>query len=139
MPKARGRMLSSTISTSPRVNALSLKSALIFTWLLSHADDQGRLPANPATLKGIVCPLRADISKHNIGVALAEMEERNIVKVYTPEDFTYSPIDELLQILDWWEYQHLRDPKPSKYPAPRNWQDRVGKQSRDNKGQFIRE
>jgi predicted transcriptional regulator len=76
--KARARMLSPTISTSPRVNAMSLKSVLVYTWLLAHADDQGRLTSNPATLKGIVCPLRNDITEQDIGRALTEMEERGL-------------------------------------------------------------
>ena len=46
--KARARMLSPTISTSERVNMLSTKAALLYTWLLAHCDDQGRLSADPA-------------------------------------------------------------------------------------------
>jgi len=137
--KARARMLASSISVSPRVNAMMLKSALIYTWLLSHADDQGRLPFNPATLKGIICPLRVDISEQDISCALAEMEERGLVETYTPEDFTWSPVHELLQIKDWWDYQHLRDPQPSKYPPPRGWRDKVGSQQRDERGRYIRD
>jgi hypothetical protein len=134
--KARARMLSSTISTSERVNALSLKSALIYTWLIPHCDDQGRIGSNPANIKGIVVPLRSDISVEEVSRALAEMEERGLVKTYEPEGFTWSPITELLQVLDWWDYQHLRDPQASKYPAPPGWRDKVGKQSRDERGKY---
>lgn len=134
--KARARMLSPSISTSERVNALSLKSALIYTWLIPHCDDQGRMGSTRASIKGIVCPLRSDIDENDIGRALFEMEERGLIKTYEPEDFTWSPIHELLQVLDWWDYQHLRDPKPSKYPAPRGWRDKVGSQSRDEQGRY---
>jgi len=134
--KARARMLAPSISTSERVNVLSLKAALIYTWLITHCDDQGRMGSSPGTIKGIVCPLRIDISEDDIRRVLVEMEERGLIKTYKPEDFTWSPIQELLQVLDWWDYQHLRDPQPSKYPAPRGWQDKVGTQSRDEQGRY---
>lgn len=132
-------MLSPTISTSERVNALALKSALIYTWLICHADDQGRMGANPATIKGVVCPLRSDISEQDISVALIEIEARGLIKTYQPEKYEWSPITELLQILDWWDYQHLRDPQASKYPAPHGWQDRVGSQARNEQGRYSRD
>jgi hypothetical protein len=129
-------MLSPTISTSPRVNAMSLKSALVYTWLLSHCDDQGRFAGDAATVKGVVCPLRTDISEDDIKLSLVEMESRGLIQAYKPEDFAWSPIQDLIQIVDWWDYQHLRDPQPSKYPAPHGWQDRIGAQTRDERGRY---
>jgi hypothetical protein len=116
-----------------------LKSALIYTWLIAHCDDQGRMAGDASTIKGIVCPLRNDISVDDVGCALAEMEEKGLVQTYAPEEMTWSPIHELLQVLDWWEYQHLRDPQASKYPAPRGWRDRSGNQSRDEQGRYLRD
>lgn len=136
--KARARMLAPSISVSPRVNGLSLKSTLIYTWLIAHADDQGRMAGDAATIKGIVCPLQREISVDDVGCALSEMEERGLVKVYSPEDMTWSPVSSLIQICDWWDYQALHDPQPSKYPPPRGWQDRVGAQQRSDHGRFGR-
>ena len=91
------------------------------------------------TIKGVVCPLRSDINEDDVLRALAEMEERGLVITYTPEDQVWSPVRDLLQVADWWEYQHLRDPQPGKYPAPRSWRDRVSGQQRNELGRYQRE
>jgi hypothetical protein len=133
-------MLSPTISTSERVNALSLKSALIYTWLVAHADDQGRLSANPATIKALVVPLREDISQEDVARALSDMEDMGLVSIYSASEAGgWSPSDKVLQLKDWFDFQHLRDPQASKYPASEDWRDRVGRQSRDEQGQYRRE
>ena len=136
MKKARARMLAPTISVSPRVNGLSLKAALIYTWLLAHCDDQGRMSGDAATSRGIVCPLRSDISIEDVRLALSDMEDVGLISIYEPPDMQWAPTPEIIQVLDWWDYQHLRDPQPSQYPAKRGWHDKIGNQSRDERGRY---
>ena len=69
-------MLSGSISTSERVNKLSLKAALLYTWMLAHCDDQGRISADPHTVKGTVCPMRRDIRERDIQGLLEEASGR---------------------------------------------------------------
>jgi hypothetical protein len=135
-------MLSPTISISERVNRLSLKAALLYTWLLAHADDQGRLSGDAKTVKAIVCPLRDDITREEIPRLLTEIEMHGLIYVYSPGDSDsddWCPTDTIIQIADWWSYQMLREAKLSTYPPLRDWQDRVGKQSRDSFGRYISE
>jgi hypothetical protein len=144
MPRtARGRMLWGSISTSERVNRLSLKAALLYTWLLPHADDQGRMSANPATIKAVVIPMRDDISLDEIEYLLLEIEKARLIRVYTPSKaIGWSPNDRdlMLQINEWWDYQALREPKASRYPPPRGWdKDRVGSQTRNKFGRYSRD
>ena len=145
MPRtAKARMLWGSISTSERVNRLSLKAALLYTWLLPHADDQGRMSGSPATIKAVVVPMRTDITESEILDLLHEIEHQNLITLYLADerrletgDFT--PNDFLLQINDWCEYQALREPKASRYPPPRGWnKDRVESGSRDKSGRYHR-
>ena len=131
--KAKARMLWGNISTSERVNQLSLKAALLFTWMIAHADDQGRMSGNPATVKGIVCPMRDDITKADIVDLLREIEDKELILIYPAyEQYLNWPIeDAIIQIIDWWDYQALREPQASKYAAHECWQDRIGRQARD--------
>lgn len=129
-------MLAPSISVSPRVNDLSLKAALIYTWLLAHCDDQGRMSGDAATVRGIVCPLRRDISEEDVRLALSDIEDKDLIRIYEPPDMQWSPTVEILQVMDWWSHQNLRDPKPSQYPAQRDWQDKIGNQSRDERGRY---
>lgn len=137
--KARARMLSPTISTSERVNLLSLKDALLYTWLLPHADDQGRLTGVPITIKALVVPLREDLSVEDVDRALSEMEDLELIQRYSAYEaggWKVGKDDRVIQINDWWDYQRLHDPQPSKYPAPKGWRDKVGRQSRDERGRY---
>ncbi len=45
--KAESRLIYSSISTSERVANLEVKGALIYTWLITHCDAQGRIPGKP--------------------------------------------------------------------------------------------
>ena len=54
---ARGRMLSKEISLDEKVNALSSDTArMLFTWLISHLDVEGRMYGDARTVKSIVVP-----------------------------------------------------------------------------------
>ena len=143
MPRtARGRMLWGSISTSERVNRLSLKAALLYTWLLPHADDQGRMSGSPATIKAVVVPMQRDITESEILGLLDEIEIQSLITLFVAEEKrsnTINPEDFILQINDWWDYQALREPKASRFPPPSGWnKDRVESQTRDNSGRYQR-
>lgn len=50
-------MLHKKISVSIQVNNLSLPAKLLFTWLISHADDEGRLKGDILYVKATVVPM----------------------------------------------------------------------------------
>jgi len=132
-------MLSTVISTSERVAGLSLKAKLLFTWLIAHADDQGRMSAKSSTIKAVVCPMVDEITESEIESLLDEMSGQGLIERYPPylETQDWYPTSEVLQIIDWWDHQSLRDPQPSKFPPNKGWtQDRANRQSRDSAGRF---
>jgi uncharacterized phage protein (TIGR02220 family) len=86
---ATGRMLRAKISVSPQVNDLSLKSALIFTWIIPHVDDYGRLNADPRRLKAIIVPMREDITIDDIKESLIDIYDQKLIVLYMVDDEIY--------------------------------------------------
>lgn len=72
---ARGRFVSKAISLDEKVDALSDDTCrLLFTWLITHLDCEGRMHGDAQTVKSIVFPRRRDISVKKIEKYLKELE-----------------------------------------------------------------
>lgn len=67
----RGRMLSRSISTSRRIESMSEWAQLLFDRVVIHADDFGRLEADPAVVKAEAKPL-SPRSFDDFAAAIAE-------------------------------------------------------------------
>ncbi len=52
------RMLHSKISYSSQVNHLPEPAQILFTWMIAHADDEGRLKGDAETVKAAVVPMK---------------------------------------------------------------------------------
>ena len=79
---ARGRMISKAISLDEKVNSLSDDTArLLFTWLITHLDCEGRLHGDALTVKSIVFP-RRNISPKRIEKYLSEFEKNGLIIRY---------------------------------------------------------
>lgn len=130
--RARARMIAPTISVSDRVNRIPLKAALIYTWMIPHADDQGRMNGTPEIVKAIVVPLRTDITVDDVKHAIGTLQTYGLIDWYDDNGK-----GDIIQLLNWWDFQALRNPAPSKYPPPIGWTDRVGTQKRDDFGRFV--
>jgi hypothetical protein len=110
---AKGRMLRKKISVSEQVNDLSLKAALIFTWMISHTDDFGRLLGNARKVKGIVAPLRDDISVADVEKSLQEMHDKGLIIRYKFNNDYY------IQFPEFESHQiGLNKRTKSDYPSP---------------------
>lgn len=114
---AIGRMLHKKISTSLQVNKLSPPAQLLFTWMIAHADDDGRMRGEAESIKGTVVPLKKWSFK-KIGKYLEEMHEVGLIywwpKLKTDEWF--------VEFINWKKYQHLKKDryKPSDLPSITN-------------------
>ena len=95
--KAESRLIYSSVSTSERVSSLGAKGALIYTWLITHCDSQGRLQGKPTIVKQLVVPFIEEITTGDVNEALELMENQNLVIRYT--DDSGRP---LIQVIDWW-------------------------------------
>lgn len=109
---ANRRMISKSISVSERVNQLSTFAALLYTWMISHADDFGRMPGSPAKIKALVIPMQAN-SILEVEQALQEMDSRKLIVWYEVDDAKY------IQFPGWEKHQTgLHKRTNSVYPDP---------------------
>lgn len=72
---AKGRMLDNSISTSRKVNKLSLRSALIYTWGFSHTDDWGCISSDPEVIKAVVFPMKKEVRVSDIIQFIIDAQE----------------------------------------------------------------
>lgn len=95
---ANRRMISKSISISEQVNELSVFAALLFTWMIPHADDWGIIPGAPAKIKALVVPMMS-VSVQEIEEALNEIEAQHLIWKYQHGD------TKLIQFCKWEDHQ----------------------------------
>ncbi len=119
--RKRGRILYPSISTSPRVARLSLVGALLWDYLIAHADDQGRLLGDASALRERLMPLRQDVTTADVEEGLEGMVRERLILRYRPPKMV-----PLIQIADWQKWNARMTYKHVSYlTAPSGWRDRV--------------
>lgn len=85
---ARRRYLTTDISLDERVNDLAVQygdfAALLYTWMIPHAEDDGIIYASARRLLYMVVPMRRDINEGDIELALSGMDEFGLIE-WMPE------------------------------------------------------
>jgi len=80
---ARGRFVSKAISLDEKVDALSSDTIrLLFTWLITHLDCEGRMYGDAQTVKSIVFPRRS-MKAQTIEKYLVELEHQGLILRYS--------------------------------------------------------
>lgn len=79
---ASGRIIKTQISLSEQVNDLTVHSALLFTWLIPHTDDFGRMYGNARRVKAIVVPMRDDFTADMVRECLDELKKAKLIDLY---------------------------------------------------------
>jgi len=82
---AQKRMIDKKISVSEQVAALGTEGALLFTWMIPHADDFGLLPSSPKTIKALVVPMLERFTVSKVGIQLESMQNQGLIT-----DFDYN-------------------------------------------------
>lgn len=70
---SRRRYISTEISVDARINRLDDFAALLYTWMIPHADDDGTLPADPEEIAMRVIPGRRNVTIDQVNIALESM------------------------------------------------------------------
>jgi len=110
---ASGRILKTQISFSEQVNDLSIYSALLFTWMIPHADDFGRMHGNARKVKALVVPMRDDFTSIKVEECLVEISKAQLIDRYRFDGEFY------IQFPAWEEHQSgLHKRTKSKLPEP---------------------
>lgn len=108
-------MLSWRISFSEKLNGLSSDTArLLFTWLIPHCDNFGRMSGEPAEVKAVVFPKRADLTPERIGTLLVELHDAGLITMYVHEGLTF------VHVRTWQNWNKISGnmSRESDYPEP---------------------
>lgn len=108
---AEKRMISKVISISEKVNCLpDVFDMLLFTWLIPHTDDFGRLTGSPAKVKALVVPM-LDRTLADVEASLGRLHNAELILWYEINQ------DRYIQIINFEEHQQgLHKRTKSKIP-----------------------
>ncbi|MDB4311922.1 hypothetical protein N9937_00690 [bacterium] len=113
------RMIHKHIANSKRLRKIGLECALVWTWALPHLDDDGRLDADPNTIRGTVVP-RWPWSDEDMAGFLVNMHNHKTIQLYTTNKLLDS--DEIQIFAEWYkfkDFQTLRTDRPFINPCPK--------------------
>lgn len=111
---AKARMLHKIISISLQVNKLSLPARLLFTWMIAHADDDGRMHGEPEYIKATVVPM-TKWSFKKIRAYLEEISKAGLIFWWSnPQNNEW-----FVEFINWKKYQQIKSDryKPSDLPS----------------------
>lgn len=110
---ARARMLSSRVSTDSKVRALPCAAArLLFTWMIAHADNLGRLRGEPHFVRALVIPHEPDVTDRHVEEWLLAMADSGLISLYESDG------GQFIQLTAWEKHQRLDRMKRSDFPPP---------------------
>ncbi|OIP58158.1 MAG: hypothetical protein COX79_01815 [Candidatus Levybacteria bacterium CG_4_10_14_0_2_um_filter_36_16] len=98
---AKARMLHKKISVSTQVNKLYLPARLLFTWMIAHADDEGRLKGDADYIRAIVVPM-TKWSFKKIGNYLEEIKNAGLIYYWQQNGEWF------VEFIKWREHQSIR-------------------------------
>ncbi|WP_244964900.1 DnaD domain-containing protein [Paenibacillus barcinonensis] len=107
-------MIAKIISVSDKVNDLpDIFDMLLFTWMIPHTDDFGRLPGSPSKVKGLIVPNLERVGKADVKTALEHLQAAGLIQWYEVDG------DSVIQIVNFEKHQTgLHKRTRSKFPDP---------------------
>ena len=114
---ANRRMIHSKISRSLEVGELPIEAQLLFTWMITHADDDGRMIGDLRYVKITVVP-QMDWSTELIGNYLNKIKELGLIYYWQENNHWY------VEFPKWGEHQYIAKDRyhPSLLPKYKNSQ-----------------
>lgn len=108
-------MISKVISISEKVNMLpDIFDMLLFTWIIPHTDDFGRLAGSAAKVKALVVPM-LDKSLREVNESIQRLNDQGLILWYEAEG------EKVIQIINFEKHQQgLHKRTRSKFPDPPN-------------------
>ena len=116
---SRSKHLLHALGQSKSFAKLSLKAKVLWPMMIAGVDDQGRFDADVEVLKWSMCPNVKEIAGEEIPDLLEEMVAQDMILIYEDGQGQYG------QLLSWWKYQQPSYVRPSQYPPPPGWRDKV--------------
>lgn len=113
---ARGRVIDKSIHSSADLGDLKIEVRYFYKGLIIHADDDGRLRANPKHLKALIFPFDEGLRTDTISEWLEILHASGLICLYAVGEklYLYHP--------NWKNWQPLRSDryKPSDCPDPKS-------------------
>ncbi len=94
-------MLHKKISVSLQVNRLTLPARLLFTWMIPHADDEGRLNGDPEFIRAMVVPM-TKWSFKKIKEYLEEIKNKGLIYYWQENDEWF------IEFIKWKQHQYIQ-------------------------------
>lgn len=114
------RMIDASMWQNERFAELPMAGRLLLIGIINHADDQGRVKANPVWLRSQIFPYD-NLTTEEIQSWLDMLAQNETIILYSVSGKQYA------QLANWWKYQSLQYAQPSQYPRPDGWLDRIRK------------
>jgi len=113
-------MIDDSMWSNENFAEMPMGARLLLIGIINHADDQGRMKANPSYLRAQIFPYD-DIAAVQIQEWLELIQVNDTLILYLNDG------KQFLQLNNWWRYQSLQYAHPSQHPRPSGWKDRVRK------------
>lgn len=107
---ARIRSIKPDFWTSEQVMECSPNARLMFIGMWNFADDHGRLPCSPKTIKAQIFPAD-DIDATNVRRMIDELSSNGLVRIYEVDGKEFL-------LITGWHHQKIDKRQPAKYPEP---------------------
>ncbi len=105
-------MLSKSICTSEQVNSLPLECQLLFSWMITHADDDGKMKGGAPTVRGLVFPMK-EYTVIQVEEMLQKIKDAGLIWRWAVGNETF------IQFPKWKRHQNIRADRhhPSEIPS----------------------
>lgn len=110
MPRIRS--LKPDLWEDEALGSCSPLAMLVFVFLITQADDEGRLRAHPALLRNRLFPYRPEVTAKQVEAALVELSNAGIVRSYLVNG------ERFLSLPSWHRHQRIDKPSKSQIPPP---------------------
>jgi len=109
-------MLSRRIALSKKVNSVSDRAALLYTWMLPFTDDYGNLEYDAEVIRAQVVPMRKGWSEKVVGALLEELEMAKAITPYYVQGQCFFHVE------NFEEFQTFKNDRAKRadYPLPDN-------------------
>jgi hypothetical protein len=85
---------------------------LLFTWMIAHADNTGRLRGEPSFMKAVVVPYVPGVTEADVEIWLAKLASLGLIDWYVIKGNRY------VHLRGWANHQRLNRMKHSDLPDP---------------------
>ncbi|MBI3291398.1 MAG: hypothetical protein HYZ73_01095 [Elusimicrobia bacterium] len=109
---ARRRLIDPSMWQSGHFKRLNLRQRLLWTGVITLADDEGKLKGESAVLRAGIFPFDEEVSGKMVEQDLQTLQKEGLIERYTVAGDLY------IRLVKWAKYQKPSHPAPSKIPDP---------------------